>query len=532
MRLNNHSMPTFGIICRQFLARHGYLLARVEPEFPPALAVYLQSLRRYARPRLQFVCLDNEVRIQSELLRVFPAAQVSFWSPIFRSDNGVRKPVSGLPPVPAGRFITAVDLDAFPLDFLEESLPWLANAEALLLRARLGSFWAGELDLCRLAARVQALGFRLAEVLRAVGASSLQAPADSVMVVWERGGGIQSPVTLGSRYRVNEALTWLNRPIVQRKDFQLLAGRGSFGFAAGVYNPGAILEQGQVHLLAKADRTPWALQKTDEALFFTSAQPLLLSLNAAHDIVTADPLVVEGLPEPGRAEDFRLFKFRDQLYANHTVIVPPQPRPAARRPLRLESMQTRPGLSRLDLPAKRLTWLGRPALDRPLAQTEKNWVFFTDGDRLLLLYSFSPYVLLGAQNWPGLDFTTVVETRLDLPFDGDGLTLRNSVNPVDYDDDHWIHIVHKVYPGKQYAFWAVLISKQTLQPVRVSARPLVRGWHSASASIIYTCAVIVYGVEVSLFAGLDDSATAMATITRERLDAEWSVLAAREAQPA
>jgi len=517
---------------RRRLARAGYLVTRVEPEFPPSLVSVLQALKARTKPDLCALGFDNDVGIQSELLRVFPAAQVSFWSPILRLDNAVVDSRSGLPPVPSGRFMVVVDMDAFPLELLHEKMPWLKEAEVWLLGARLGSFWAGELDLCRLAARIQAFGFRLAEVLRAVGTASLQAPVDSVRVVCERDDGIRSPMSPGSRYRVNEALTWLSHPMVQRRDFQTLAGRGSFGYAAGVFNPGAIRGRDQTYLLAKADRTPWVLQKTDESLFFASAQPLLLGLNADHDIVNADPLVVEGLPGPGRAEDFRLFRYRDQLFTNHAVISHPQPRPVTHRPLRLELMQTRIGLSRLDLPAKRLAWCGWPAIHRPLAQTEKNWVFFTDGDQLLLLYSFSPYVLLCAQNWPGLDFKTVLETRLDLPFDGDGLTLRNSVNPVDYDDDHWLHIVHKVYPGKQYSFWAVLISKQTLQPVRVSARPLVRGWHSASASIIYTCAVIVDGAEVSLYAGLDDSATAAATISRERLDAEWIVLAAREAQPA
>ena len=516
---------------RRLLARHGYLLIRVESEIPPTLSAWLGAQRKHARPPHWVVGFDNDVRIQAELLQVFPAAQVSFWSPILRSDHGAGQPISGLPPVPADRFISVVDLEAFPLDLLQENLPWLARAEAWLLRARLGAFWAGELDLCRLAAQVRGFGFRLTEVLRTVGAASLQAPAGRVTLVCERGDGLRSLLSPGSRYRVNEALAWLSHPVVQRRDFHTLAGRGSFGFAAGVYNPGAILEQGQVHLLAKADRTPWALQKTDETLFFASAQPLLLSLNAEHDIVEAAPLVVAGLPEPGRAEDFRLFKFREQLYTNHTLIAPPRPRPAAHQALRLELMQTGPGLSRLELPAKRLTWLGRPALDRPLAQTEKNWVFFSGGDRLWLLYSVSPYVLLGAQDWPGLDFKTVVETPVDWPFDGDGLTLRNSINPVDYDDDHWLHIIHKVYPGKQYSFWAVLISKQTLRPVRVSGRPLVRGWHSASASIIYTCSAIAGRTDVVLFAGLDDAATAAATISRARLDAEWVALAAGEAPP-
>ena len=154
---------------------------------------------------------------------------------------------------------------------------------------------------------------------------------------------------------------------------------------------------------------------------------------------------------------------------------------------------------------------------------------FAAGDRLLLLYSVAPYVLLSCSNWPGLDFTTIMEAEVQLPFGGDGLAIRNSVNPVDYDGRHWLHIVHKVYPGKQYAFWALLIDKQTLQPVRATVRPLVRGWHSYSASIIYTCSVLVDSDHVRLFSGLDDSSACVATIPRRRLDAEWVLIESNEA---
>ena len=48
---------------------------------------------------------------------------------------------------------------------------------------------------------------------------------------------------------------------------------------------------------------------------------------------------------------------------------------------------------------------------------------------------------------PGIDLAYA--ERINFPFDGDGLFLRNSINSVDYDDDHWLHIVHKSYQEKK-----------------------------------------------------------------------------------
>jgi predicted GH43/DUF377 family glycosyl hydrolase len=310
----------------------------------------------------------------------------------------------------------------------------------------------------------------------------------------------------------------------------MLAARGSFGYAAGVFNPGAIVEDGKVYLLPRADRTPWALQKADESLFLTSPQPLLLALDDGLRVSHAEVLVHEGLAEPliTRTEDFRLFQFRSQIFSNHSVISPSRRRSTGHHRLRMEEIRTRVGISTLEVRQRRLDWCGFPSIDRPLAQTEKNWAIFSNGDRLLLLYSFAPYTLMAADKWPDLSFETILEKQIYLPFAGDSLPVRNSINPVDYDGDHWLHIVHKVYPGKQYCFWGVLINKRTLWPVQVTARPFVRNWHSCSASIVYTCAAIARSKDILLYAGLDDSAVAVALIPRSRIDAEWEPIATRQ----
>ena len=144
--------------------------------------------------------------------------------------------------------------------------------------------------------------------------------------------------------------------------------------------------------------------------------------------------------------------------------------------------------------------------------------------QLYLLYSFKPYHLLRADRWPELDFATTLNQDLQLPLAKDGMPIRNSVNPVDYDAEHFLHVVHKVYPGKQYAFWAVLIGKETLLPRFISDRPLVCGWRSAPASIIYVCALVPRECEILVFGGLNDSSIGIWRVPRTRLHEHWKPL--------
>lgn len=519
-------MPVFGNFIRHWLARRGYRLTRVAVEDPPAVSDYLRAIMARSAPPAFVVCFDNETTLQSEILAVTSEDRVVFSSPVFLTAEANLMLGSDLPPAPPGRFVVVIDVETFSLEILRAKLPWIRKAEVILLRARLGSFWAGELDPGRLAAQMSPMGFHLTDVIGSSQLSELQAANERAILAWEPDAAAGKN-TRAARYRANEAFSYLGTSIVQRGDFQLLAGRGGFGFPAGVCNPGAIMEDGSTYLLPRAERTPWPLQKIDEVRFFSSPQPLLLTLGKDLRLAKATELSVEGLPNPGasRAEDFRLFRYRGKVFANHSVMSDPDGRTPGPNPLQLDRLQTRVGISRLELKEPRLTWCGFANIDRPLARIEKNWAMFADGERLFLLYSFSPYVLFVSRNWPSLEFVPFLEAQCQLNFAGDGLPVRNSINPVDYDDRHWLHVVHRVYPGKQYSYWAILIDKESLLPVQATARPLVCGWHSSSATIVYACSVIAGPADIMLFAGLDDSATAVAIIPRTRLDAAWVKIA-------
>ncbi len=499
---------------RRTLARFGYELRPSDPAAPPPLAVFLRALEARAPRPLNAVVLDNDASIQAELFRSLTPERVAFASPDFTSPPGT--PTSSQLLAPAGRFIAVADLGRFSPEKLLVEFPWLHRAEAWVLRAPLGAFWSGELDLTVIKADLARVGLELSDILQVAPRSFLQTPAGNVILICTAG-------SLAASHRVAEALAFLSAPITHRRDFEFLAGRGSFGFAAGIYNPGSVFVNGATHLLVRAENAPWAVQKSSEIRFFAASAPLLLRLDEVRRITSAVPLALAGAPDPAghRAEDFRLFQFRGEIFSNHALISLPEGSAGSDRPLDVSQLQTRVGISRLDPVSPAFTWCGSPTIDRPLDRTEKNWAMFADVDRLLLIYSFAPYVVLTAEKWPELSFAPVLETEIAMPVGDPALAFRNSVNPVPYDDDHWLHIVHQVYPGKQYVFWAILIDRRSLRPVRASARPLARAWHGCAASIIYVCSVIADPAGIRLFAGLDDSSTAVAAIPRARLDAEW-----------
>jgi hypothetical protein len=515
-------MLTVSTFVRRLLAKQGFELNRIRRDLSPTVSAYLRQIQSAATEDLVVVCLDNETVIQADILDVVPDKRATFFFPLGAGLNGSELRDVSFPKEPKGRFAVVVDIEEFPVEKMFSMFPWFRRAEALLLRTRLGTCWTGEIDYCHLAICVKHYGYYIADVIERSRLSSIQAPAERVIFVCERGIGEPSqPAT--ARRRTIEARTFLSVPIALRSDLKILAGRGSFGYLAGVFNPGAIEHGGVTYLLPRGDQVPWALQKSDQSLFFASPRPLLLKLDQDSRVTNAAELFVANGPDPAthRLEDFRLFNVHQSVFSNHAVISRTGMRPGDHSRLRLEALSTRVGISRLDIATKQLTWCGFPAIDRPLMRTEKNWVMFSHGDHVLLLYSFTPYVLLVARKWPDLNFSALIKAQGRLPIEGDEIPLRNSINPVDYDESHWLHVVHRVYPEKQYTFWGVLLDKRSLCPVRITRRPLMRGWHSSSTSITYTCAAIADASDVRFFSGLDDSATAVTRIERRRLDSEW-----------
>jgi hypothetical protein len=506
-------------LLRRALARHGYLIHRLDPGIPPSLVDYLRELLGRTVSPDSVLCFDTNSTIQSEILSLFQVEQVSFVPPLATNYNGM-----DLRDTNPARRLVEIDAEVYEMAGIESLWPAVFESAFVVLKCPLGYFWAGEGDVTDICSFMSARGYRLHDVLDYSKPGLLNGLLGRVAFAFERGEAsfADSPPP-DQQLRIQEARAFLSQPVAGRGDLRWHAGRGSFGCAAGVFNPGAVNDGNGFLLLANGEALPWAQRKASQAALLASCTSVLIRLAddgtvSGHFTLTSEN--AQASP-PSRLEDFRLLRFRGEILSNHAVISLPLGNGQPVQPVSLPTLTTRIGLSRIDQENKRLVFLGFPGVDLQTRQTEKNWAMFTREDEFYLLYSFSPYRLLRLNRWPALDFSTCLNRPLNLPFAAVGQSVRNSINPVNYDPDHWLHVVHMVYPTKQYVYWAVLIDKGTLLPILVSARPLACGWHSSPTSIIYASSIALQDKELILFAGLDDSSLASWRIPRARLDAEW-----------
>jgi hypothetical protein len=511
-------------LIRRLLAKFGYELKRIAI---PALDFddYLKARagdRRDLQPETLHV-FDDEPRIQREIIGAFGLARA-----VFYSWDRVREPRLPREPAPHGKFWVALSAERNSLGEFFEQEPWTREADALLVRCSLGGLASGPVDFSEIHRRAEEAGLVLSDVSVSPQPVPLNASNSRVILIFSRRHPTaEDPVERNRRIqRLDAAWSFLTTPLARQSQFHWLTRRGSFGYAGGVFNPGGGLDGGTLLLLMRAEHLPWAVQEESEAEHMRSWRPVLLKIDESHQIAARTELGFQSpfAPDRIRIEDFRLFRFGDDLLCNHSVVTLPDDRPADNRPLRLELLDTRVGISRLAPGDGELRLIGFPQLDFPTGKTEKNWAMTAIADKLFLIYSIAPYRILQATAWPKLDFKTEIHRKISLPFAQSGLRVRNSIDPVDYDDRHLLHIVHQVYPSKQYVFWALLISKRTLLPVCVSDRPIARAGASLAASIIYISSAVARGNRISLFGGINDCSSGAWNIDRSALDFGWRAL--------
>lgn len=501
-----------GKTVRSLLARRGFALSRLDPGAPATLEGYVAALPSRGLAPAAVIVADAD----PEPLKIFLAR---FRPDQTRFHSGPRLTLGDPPAAP---FLFESDNDNLAHADRTQLVAFFRTAGIVILRAQLAQFHRGEADAADLGTDMAAHGLALRDVIHSAPSNPVRGATGNLYLVFERvrpeATGADSH---GRRYRVGEATSHLTTPILGRSSLVRLTGRGSHGFAAGICNPGAIEHDGRTLLLARGETLPWPVQRQDPAGFVQSCRPTLLTLGDDRLVAGASPVTLTTTADRRRTrfEDFRLFEHQGRVYSNHSVLEL-DPRPE--RIVRPERLRTSVGISRFDPEKGSLTHLGAPALGRPLGRLEKNWAMVSTGDRVHLIYSFNPYRLYTSTRFPELTFAAAAERALTLPIPDDGLPLRNSINPVPYDSGHLLHVVHKVYPGKQYVFWAVLLDRATLLPTRIVARPVLRAGASAAAAIVYACAAVARPEHIELFAGLDDCGIGSWRLERAELDRRWS----------
>jgi hypothetical protein len=523
-------------LVRQFLARQRIVLFRVPSDvaMPPTLIQYVKNLSNRKIVVDTVFGFDDEAQIQKEILSIFPADRVLFTSRSsgkseksgFQDINSIRSPTS--------RNLIEIDIESVDIDGLADDIPWLFEANVILLRSTLGYFWSGKGDLRNIVNLLDNHGFNFTDTLEYFKLHLLNAPLGRIVFAFENRRlkstaqskdetDYRTAIETERLKRVGDSLVFLSNPIARSSELVRLGGRGSFGYAAGIVNPGAITDGGNITLLGRGEKIPWGVSRHNLSDFLNGCRPVLFELNdklSISDVAEAKFIKAENFADT-RMEDFRLFRYQSHLFCSHSWVVISNDSSTEAKTFRHESLQTKMGISHVDLNAKEIRFFGTPAVDFSTGPSEKNWVFFQRHDELFLIYSFNPFHLLRASEWPQMNFITVTRKNLATYCGDDQLKFRNSVNPVEYDQDYFLHVIHKVYPGKQYAFWAVLIEKNSLLPKKISARPLVCGWKSAPAAIIYVCSVIARNEDILIFGGIDDSSMGFWKVARTKLDETW-----------
>jgi hypothetical protein len=513
------------------MSRKGVIIKRVGTALPGHFCSFLSEVA-VAKCGVRYAwCFDTDARVQADLLGVFSCDNVRFLSPL--GQNTVPHPSTVVQSTLQDTLVE-INPEVYPVSVLTESVPEILRCRIIVVRSHLAYFWSGDGDLADLVAILCRKGYTLVDVLDYAQPMLLSGHHGYVSFVFtvdeikmEAGARAEA----GSRCQ--EAMAKLSKPLARREDSRWLAGRGAMGFPYGVFNPGAISENGRVTLLANGEMKPWVRRRDRLDEFIPGTHPVLAEIGKADELRRVRTLVPKEYPVGGfnRIEDFRLFSRNGEIYTNHAATTLPGAMPPGDRPTPLDRLVTRVAISRIDKERGELRFLGFPQIGRPLDRIEKNWGMFTHNDELYLLYSFAPYRLYRLVNWQTLAFEPVIEAKIPAPSFLAGMPLRNSINPIDFDADHWLHVVHAVYPVKQYVFWGVLIRKKSLLPVAASRHPLIHGWHSFPASVIYACSAAVREPKTLTFlAGIDDCSSVSWTIPQERLWNDWSMFPPVEGQ--
>ncbi len=295
-----------------------------------------------------------------------------------------------------------------------------------------------------------------------------------------------------------------------------------------IFNPGVVRENDTLIMVARAEKYLLADHLRNVNLIFNTALPLLVEADLNGHPQKIQPLDFDHgrLFNECNIEDMRLFRWRGHIYSNHAMVEPVHARRPEKHPFRLEEIRFSMAISKLDIQACTLSFVSAITVDFAVTQHEKNWVFFEKDDELYAIYSAGPqFIILKLQDhstWHMQTHLAIHVTWPRLPFlYGD---LRCSINPIIYDDKHFLCVIHKKMPGPSYVFWAVLLNRVSLRPAFIASIPLVR-WHSPfdmlSRKLEYITSAIAFPERIMFFAGVNDRKMASASVERAELDSCW-----------
>jgi predicted GH43/DUF377 family glycosyl hydrolase len=313
----------------------------------------------------------------------------------------------------------------------------------------------------------------------------------------------------------------LNNPLIDINECRLFAEPGIIGLGGGAFNPGALVCDDEIIVIAKGQKCHW--HQIQDVKMYMRGPVLLFRFDYELNLKK-----IEKLPRirklhsifPEEVEDFRMFRFQEEIYLNHSL--------CHLKLFKTAYSKCTQVLSTLDLETRTIRYVGAPRIDFCPKAIEKNWVYFSNEDGLFLLYSFCPFVVLKAVDPRDLKFVTVINQQKDLHsemfsvFEGNKMSF--STNPIPYDDKNLLVVIHSYKEedriGRVYFHWAVLLDKKTFVPVKISSQPIFVGGKCRGKlpGVMYVMSVIPHGESLIFFNGEGDSCLSFAKIEKKRLE--------------
>lgn len=290
---------------------------------------------------------------------------------------------------------------------------------------------------------------------------------------------------------------------------KIIAKPGALSFGS-LFNPGALVVDDHILLLANAQKIPWFKTRGKNRKFYLEGQPVQFlldkkSLNTVQEEIITN---ITGFPSENNwaIEDMRLFTWKGQKMINHSFIT------KGKVGEFVNQTSVASAVSILDEKEKKFSFHAFPKLDFPVQNIEKNWVYRETDNKLILFYSVNPYKVLILEDEKQFKFRSIINQdfywQLKNP-GGFGTMVSFSTNPIEFDELHWLIIVHQIknrISGRCYYHWAVLIDKSTFLPVKITSKPIFSGMgaRGRTPGIRYISSILKVNNEILFFAGEGD----------------------------
>jgi predicted GH43/DUF377 family glycosyl hydrolase len=274
----------------------------------------------------------------------------------------------------------------------------------------------------------------------------------------------------------------------------------------GIYNSSIFEHNGYYYIIGRCESIP---EDSRSGFIFDNHSPILFKINKDFDVLSYDKLAYESnYSGPKRIEDFRVFKYNNNIYINHSLVLT--------HPNRI----TKQVISKLDLNGGKLIDMNM-SVDIQVNDVEKNWLFFRHGDDIKVIYSLSPLIILSSV---GETFEFNMETCCDNPIN-DNFYISGSTNPTDINDKYYLSYYHYRDNNKIYHQIPYLLSKKNLQFIKLSDIPLLSGGSAMGIrkNVLYLMSHIKSGEENLLLSfGEGDYVTTIKKIKMDDIFSTYS----------